>query len=335
MKREFAERPLAGPDTPLLIEACARELDLAGVAQNYLEHLRAQLAQHGALLFRGFAVTDVEQFDRLIAALTPDRLDCLYGSTPRQAVGNRIFTATDYPASQEIPLHNEDAYQRQWPLKLAFCCLQPAAVGGETPLADMRLLGRALGRDLLDLFEARGVRYVRHYHAGIDIPWQEVFGTDDQDTLAQICAQRSIEHLWLPDRTLRTTQVCQGTARHPATGERVFFNQAHLFHVSSLGPELAQAMARLFGADRLPRQACFGDGAEIPAACLARIRTAFQQVTRTFPWCQGDVLVLDNMRYAHGRRPFQGTRRVLAALMELHVPQLAVTSQHIGHRKPQ
>ena len=335
MMGEFAERPLDGPPAPWVIEAQSPGLDLAELARHHRDHLNARLLQRGALLFRGFGISGVPQFDRLIDAWTQNRLDCIYGSTPRQTLGNRIFTATEYPASQEIPLHNEDAYQRQWPLKLAFCCLQPAAAGGETPISDMRLVGHALGNELLDVFEARGVMYVRHYHDGIDMPWQQVFGTGDRNALAQICAQRSIEHHWLGDRTLRTTQICQGTAVHPVTGERVFFNQAHLFHVSSLGPELSRSMIQVFGADRLPRQAYFGDGEPIPEAWLARIRAAFRQGAYAFAWHPGDVLLLDNMRYAHGRRAFEGSRRVLAALMELHAPQIAVTSQHIADREAQ
>ena len=36
--------------------------------------------------------------------------------------------------------------------------------------------------------------------------------------------------------------------------------------------------------------------------------------TVTFSWQRGDVLVLDHMLTAHGRRPFTGARRVLVAM---------------------
>jgi len=36
--------------------------------------------------------------------------------------------------------------------------------------------------------------------------------------------------------------------------------------------------------------------------------------TVTFSWQRGDVLVLDHMLTAHGRRPFTGDRRVLVAM---------------------
>lgn len=316
----IAERLMEEGRSPLIVERHRGDDTLARHAHNHAAELCGKLLHHGALLFRGFEVRDVAAFDAFIDALGLERSDYLYRSTPRQAVGKRIFTASEFPPSQEIPLHNENAYQRAWPLKIAFCCLRPASRGGETPLADMRSVREAVGREWVDMFEARGVRYVRHYRPSVDIPWQEVFGTNDRAALASFLDEEGIAHEWLDAETLRTTQVCQGTAVHPVTHERVFFNQAHLFHASSLGPELMSSMCQLFGRDRLPRDASFGDGAEIPGACLERIRAAFREASFTFTWQMGDVLLLDNMQFAHGRRPYEGTRTQIAALMDPHRP---------------
>jgi alpha-ketoglutarate-dependent taurine dioxygenase len=168
----------------------------------------------------------------------------------------------------------------------------------------------------VDRFEAGAVRYIRHYREHADIPWQTVFQTDSKEALRSFCSQNDIEHEWLVDGTLRTAQTCQGTALHPQTRERVFFNQAHLFHRSSLRPEAQAAMVKLFGATRLPRHACFGDGGEISPESLQAVRNAFQRQAINVDWKKGDVLLLDNMLVAHGRRPFIGERRVLAALLD-------------------
>jgi hypothetical protein len=96
----------------------------------------------------------------------------------------------------------------------------------------------------------------------------------------------------------------------------VYFNQAHLFHNSSVGADGAKALIEIFGAERLPRQTYYGDGEEFAVDDLAAIRVAFQGASLTFPWQAGDVLLLDNMQFAHGRRPFKGTRKVIAALLE-------------------
>ena len=307
---------LDGQRAPLVIEP-ARASELAEFVQAHRSSLLERLLTHGALLFRGFSLQNVQQFDAFSAALSPQRMDYVYGSTPRKSLGNRIFTATEYPPNLEIPLHNENAYQKTWPLKIALCCLVPATSGGETPIADMRHVHSGIGPELMEKFERKGVRYVRHYRPFIDVAWQDVFQTKDRDALARFCEESDIYHEWLDDETLLTRQICQGVARHPVTEERVFFNQAHLFHLSSLGEKAAKAFTDLYGA-RVPRQTYFGDGDEIPIEDLRTVREAFEKAKVMFPWRAGDVLLADNMQVAHGRRPFKGERKVMAALMEPH-----------------
>jgi alpha-ketoglutarate-dependent taurine dioxygenase len=139
--------------------------------------------------------------------------------------------------------------------------------------------------------------------------------------VAAYCTSHGIEHRWIDETLLRTEQRSQGVALHPSTGERVFFNQAHLFHVSSLEPEAEQALIEAYGRDRLPRHARFGDGGELPRSDLDQVRAAFRAHRIAFPWQRGDVLLLDNMQAAHGRRPFTGKRQVVAALMDQVTPR--------------
>ena len=65
-------------------------------------------------------------------------LDYSYRSTPRTLVNGKIYTSTEYPAEQFIPLHNEMSYARDWAMKIWFYCIKPAAKDGETPIADSR-----------------------------------------------------------------------------------------------------------------------------------------------------------------------------------------------------
>lgn len=291
-------------------------LGLSDLAGNCREELADCLLTHGALLFRGFEVKDAATFGRFLDAISEQRLDYIYRSTPRQTVGDKVFTSTVYPATLEIPLHQENAYQREWPMKLALCCVVPAGTGGETPLADVRKVTARLSDTLLDSFENLGVRYIRHYHEGTDLPWQTVFQTEDREVLASYCESHGIEHEWLGQNTLRTTQRCHGVAYHPVTKERLFFNQAHLFHVSNLGDAGARALIEVFGIDQLPRNATYGDGTEINVSDLQTVRNAFVAEAVVFSWQAGDVVVVDNMQVAHGRRAFKGRREVLAAMSD-------------------
>ena len=275
----------------------------------------ALILEHRGILFRDFRVRDATDYQAFIEALGVKPMDYTYRSTPRTHVRGAVFTATEYPSRVEIPLHCENAYQHTWPMWLSFCCIKPASAGGQTTIADMRKVTAAIPAAVLDRFARRRVKYIRHYHPHVDLQWWDVFRTTDREELARFCSDNDIHHEWLDRQTLRTEQVCQGVAAHPATGATVFFNQAHLFHVSSLGEQVVEDMIGIYGRDRLPRDARFGDGGDICTADLAAVRTAFASVAMDLQWQQGDVVILDNMQVAHGRRAYVGERRLLAALL--------------------
>jgi alpha-ketoglutarate-dependent taurine dioxygenase len=307
-----------GKRAPLFISCISGSPSLCDFVGANQPRLLEALTEHGAILFRGFDVGDVTQFSMFVAATGGRCIDYQLRSTPRTLVSDQIYTSTEYPADREILLHNEHAYNKIWPRRLAFCCLIAATDGGETPIADMREVTQHIGNQLMDRFEGANVKYIRHYHRGIDLSWQDVFQTSDPATLAKICAAHGILHRWIGvhGKLLQTTQICQGVAYHPITAERLFFNQAHLFHVTSMGSDIANMLRATFGADRLPRHATYGDHSEIPVSDILRIHRAFKENEILFQWKRGDVLWLDNMQVAHGRRSYKGTRRVLVALMD-------------------
>lgn len=300
------------------VDAPEPNLDLAVWSRANLVQLESLAIRHPVILLRGFELRDEAAFARVREVLVPSPAAYLYRSTPRSAVAEGIMTATEYPASEEIPQHCENAYQRDWPMRLLFCCLAPAETGGQTPLSDVAKVTARLDEADLDVVETRGIRYVRNYHTGFDLDWRTVFQTDQRAAVEAFCEQHDITFQWLDDGRLRTTQVCQGTARHPASAERLWFNQAQLFHPSALGEEMMEDMLEIFGADGLPRDARLGDGTPISPGLLDRVRSAFADETREFDWRAGDVMIVDNMRAAHGRRPFTGNRSVLVSMGAMH-----------------
>jgi alpha-ketoglutarate-dependent taurine dioxygenase len=286
----------------------------------WLAHQRTRweelLHTQGALLFRGFGVRTREDLEELATAASGGLMDYTYRSTPRSAVGGRVYTSTEYPADQSIPMHNEMSYTTSWPLRIWFFCDQPSEQGGETPLADSRRVWARLDPALRRRFAEKNVLYVRNYGAGLDLTWENVFQTTDRTLVESFCRDAGIELEWKEGNRLRTRQRCQAVARHPATGETVWFNQAHLFHRSSLPPEVLAALLDNMAEEDLPRDTFYGDGTPIELSVLEEIRGVYAEESVTFPWQKGDVLMVDNMLVAHGRRPFSGPRKILVAMAE-------------------
>ena len=188
----------------------------------------------------------------------------------------------------------------------------PAETGGATPLADSRAVYEKIPPEIREKFETKKIMYVRNY-SDIDLPWHEVFQTHKKEEVERYCIDNNFEFEWRGNE-LRTKQVNQASIEHPLHGFKVWFNQAHLFHISSLDPETKQSFISMFGTDGLPRNTYFGDGSEIAEADLATIREIYEQEMFHFSWKKGDILLIDNLRFTHGRQPYEGARKVLVGM---------------------
>ena len=276
--------------------------------------LESLLLDRGGILFRGFGVTSVEQFNEFAQAATRQLLEYTERSSPRSKVRGKVYTSTEHPADQQIVLHNEHSYTLDWPMKICFYCRRPATKGGNTPIADAR---RVLGRlkpDLVARFERKQWMFVRNFGHGLALNWQEVFQTAIPSEVEEYCRDHRIEFEWKGEGRLRTRQVRPAVRRHPKTGERIWFNHAFFFNVRSLEPSICDSLLELFEPEDLAFNTFYGDGSPIEPEVIDELREAYEANKRTFSWEGGDILLLDNMLTAHGREPFEGKREVFVAM---------------------
>jgi alpha-ketoglutarate-dependent taurine dioxygenase len=196
---------------------------------------------------------------------------------------------------------------------LGFFCVEAAPDGGETPIADSRRVFNLIDPAIRNRFARKQVMYVRNYGEALDLSWQNVFQTENREEVEAYCRNAAIEFEWKRNNELRTRQVCQAIATHPDTGEQVWFNQAHLFHVSNLEAGVRESLLASSGGEP-PRNACYGDGSPLEDDVLAEIRAAYERETVVFSWQPRDVLLLDNMLAAHGRRPYRGSRKIVVGM---------------------
>ncbi|GAB2930995.1 TauD/TfdA family dioxygenase [Rheinheimera gaetbuli] len=271
------------------------------------------LEENGALLIRGLKIHSSKEFGTVLSEVfNGELLQYTYRSTPRTEFRGNIYTATEYPATEMIPQHNENSYAKSWPNRIGLFCLIPAEKGGETPISCSKAILDRLPEKIKQEFRQKQVMYVRNY-LDIDLPWTEVFQTNDKAEVEAFCAENDLEFEWM-EKGLRTRQVNPATVVHKGTGRELWFNQAHLFHVSNLGQDVKETLVSSLGAENLPRNTFFGDGTEIPEDYLDTIRELYEQTKIKFQWQQNDLLLLDNLRYTHGREPFSGERKVLVGM---------------------
>ncbi|MFE9687433.1 TauD/TfdA family dioxygenase [Streptomyces sp. NPDC006285] len=282
-------------------------------AQTHLQQVREQLTQEGALWLRGLQDFSPDLAQRLVELVGGGPLmDNVFWSTPRSRITDKTFTATEYPARAIIPLHSEMSYRPCYPRLLCFHALQCADSGGQTSVADLRAVSVVLD-EVTSAFHHRGVCYVRVFHEGMDIPLSTAFGSDDLDEIARRAREQGMELTPRSDGSTRLTHQGRG-ALLDTDGIPLWFNQANLLHAARLPAPERHHLTVLFGADDLPRQALFADGTPIPDVTIHTVNDVFAQYAQEIAWQPGDVLLVDNQRYAHGRLPFTGHRRLHVAM---------------------
>lgn len=273
------------------------------------------ILNHGGILIRGLEWSAVSEFNKVAQIICPELSEYVYRSTPRTRLGGKIYTATEYPPEKTIPQHNENSYSRSWPKKIIFGSVLVADEGGETPITDSRVIYKKIPNRIRDIFEEKKVMYVRNYRPNVDLSWQEVFQTDKKEEVESYCHNNNIEYEWnVGSAELRTKQICQASLIHPDAKEKVWFNQAHLFHVSGLNENDRDYLIKEFGNEGIPRNSFYGDGTEIDIKDLDEIRKIYENEMILFPWKRGDIMILDNILMTHGRMPFKGERKVVVAM---------------------
>lgn len=306
----------SGQTLPMVIEPAAGDVDLAEWAASNKDSIEQDLLKHGAILFRGFAVHSVNEFEKFAAAICPN-LFGEYGDLPREELSAKVYGSTPYPADETILFHNESSHMHRWPMLIWFYCVKAAAHGGESPIIDCRQLYQSVEPAIREPFEKKGLMYVRNFTDGLDVSWQSFFQTSDKSEVEKYCRKAAIDFEWKGGNGLRTRQFCPAVVLHPQTGELVFFNQLQLHHISCLAPAVRESLLSMMNEQDLPRNVYYGDGSVIEDSVMVYLGELCRKTCVSFSWQPQDVLMLNNMLVAHSRNPFVGERKIVVALGNL------------------
>jgi alpha-ketoglutarate-dependent taurine dioxygenase len=300
------------PGKPPILRAEATG-DATRWAAQHSEALRAVVGEHGSVLVRGLGLRDeaecVSVFRRLARLMTEKE-----AYAPRRIYCDAVYSATKWPPHKVMRMHHELSYRLEFPSLMLFACLVAPQGGGATPVADSPTVLRALPAELVERFERLGWMLVRTYSEDIGASIAGAFGTDDRRAVESYCSANAIELEWRPDGTLRTRQRRSAVVAHPLTGRRCWFNQIAFLNAWAMEPEVREYLVDEYGEDWLPFDTRFGDGDRIDADVVRAINEAYEASTAREPWQAGDLLLVDNVRTAHGREPFEGSREVVVAM---------------------
>ena len=302
------------PGKPPILRAEAAG-DASRWAAEHGEALRAFVAEHGALLVRGLGLRDADGIAavfRQLGTLMTER----ESFAARRLYSPGVYSASKWPPNQPMCLHHELSYAQEAPSLMLFACLVASSKGGATPTADSTAVLDALPADLVSRFERDGWILTRNYNDDVGASFAEAFGVEDRGAVESYCRSHAVEFEWREGGGLRTRQRRKAVVRHPLSGRRCWFNQAAFLNEWTMAEEVREYLVELYGADGLPFNTRFGNGDPIGADVVQAINEAYEKNAVRERWQAGDVLLVDNIRTAHGREPFEGAREVLVGLAD-------------------
>ena len=290
--------------------------DLSHYIASHKPEIDTQLARSGAVLFRGFDAPSVSEFDAAVRAY--DEPNFPYKESLSNAVRvnltDRVFTANEAPPTTTIHLHHEMAQTPIYPSTLFFYCEIAPDSGGATPLCRSDILLSALAKEepgLVNAFEMLGVKYTNvmpgtdDAGSGQGRSWRSTLGVEEQAQAEERLSALGYSWTWNADDSLRATTPVLPAVRGLGSGKKSFFNQ------------LIAAFRGWSDSRNTPsKSVTFGDGTPITGSDMDVAIKLSDELSYDHQWQAGDVVLVDNFTVMHGRKPFEGKRKVLASLIQ-------------------
>ena len=312
--------------------------------------LQMELRDTGKAIIRSAPVSDMSEVSKVAAAVWGEEhgimAEYTHGSTTRDQLGNGVLQVNLEPPEAAVLAHTEMTYLDYFPTYIAFYVKVPAPVGGKTIVTDNLAVTRALsegGRYLAlgDKLRLLGVEFSRHLSCelvprkeGTELQspdplqyktWQDTFSTSDRDVAEQSLADSGAGTLsWLESggavwRSTRPAFSCYPVSDEvdEVVGE-IFMSQLFAMHCagnSLVGSVHEADVKSLADAGLLPYHSRWGDGSEFSSEEMAAFNELHQtSYSEELELVSGDMVVLDNFRWCHGRSPYEGNRELFVAM---------------------
>lgn len=283
----------------------------SGWLGEHIGSLKNQLAKEGAVLLRGFPISNAGDFDAFSQAF--GYTDFTYQESLSNAIrvnhSPRVFTANEAPPEVEIFLHHEMAQTPISPDKLFFFCQSAASEGGETPLCRSDLLYEDFKKRQpvwAAKFERLGVKYTTRMPfsndqtSGQGRSWQSTLSVTSKRQAEEKLRDLNYSWQWVDNQALLATTPVLPAVKNLPDKSQSFFNQLIAAYLGWPGVS-----------DDPSATLRFGDNSQIPVAALQMVAELAQYHTYDLSWEDGDVALVDNHRVMHGRRRYSGARQRL------------------------
>ena len=246
------------------------------------------------------------------------------GANPRDHLEPNVYEV-GAPLQAWLHYHHEMAYVGTSTTMLAFLAKYAIGDRGPTFVSDnLRATDAILETDFGQKLKQLGLCYHRNLtdreafagteEIGVYNHWQKSMLTEDPDQAEQYARNRGLETEWGPNRLLKTRYYVSAFEYYPPLDRNVLFSSiADDGMWFDTWPKVQQLPY-----EERPLKLTFGDLSEMTRAEKEMFVEVYDRFGVPINWNVGDVAVVCNWRWAHGRpgiRPGPGERRELGVLI--------------------
>lgn len=276
------------------------------------------LKQKGHVLFKNANFKTAKEMSERYGHLAGTRMTYKMGTNNRVNIGDGVLNVGTEPHYYYVNQHNEMSYTDEWPSVFLLACITPSETGGITPICNNRQLTNDLPIELTYKSLQKGIKYYRFFTNKYDNDgivynhWQDLFKTDDKSVVEKELIENSMDFKWNSDDSLSMSYTRPAFIKHPETEEMFFFNAGFQNFVwfDCWKPYNELPM------EKRPFSASWGDGEPFTREEAEALENNAEKNIIGQKWEQGDIMILDNHHYTHGRLPYEeNSKRQIGVIM--------------------
>jgi Taurine catabolism dioxygenase TauD, TfdA family len=257
-----------------------------------VEKIKELFKLSGLLIFKDFDVScdHMQAFSKQFSSK-------FIGDTGRAIVDlNNEFVRLVDPEMYAIDPHCEHAHTPYRVDALMFCCAVPALQGSETLFWDGVRVWEELSEELKQLFISKKLMFFNHYSVE---QWRYFLGADASinDVKKALNEFEGVSYQINKDGSISIKYRCSAVVKTRYGDEDAFANSLVNLY-SSKGENVK-----------------FEDGSPIAKTVIDDIKKVMNRLTEVVEWQAGDLVMVDNSKFLHGRRAFNDNRRQIFIIL--------------------
>lgn len=306
--RWWTGEPAVAPDR-FTIDCAAYSLDdaLLSPGSELAERMNQTFDELGLVYLVNTGLTDLQDMRRAAKLVVDKEMHYEAGANPRGNLEANVYEV-GAPLVAHLHYHHEMAYVGQSTTMLGFMAKAAVRGKGETFVSDnvratdailetefgqkLRELGLCYHRDLTDREAFNGRDPINVYNH-----WQQSMLTEDPDEAEAMARSKGLEVEWGPDRMLRTRYYISAFEYFEPLDRNLLF--------ASIADDGAWfdtwPMVQHIPYDERPLKLTFGDLTEMTREEKQLFIDVYDRYGVPINWNVGDVAVVCNWRWAHGR----------------------------------